>query len=291
MERAGLSGDLAAPELALGADERAEFDEDVVEVQWHINHLRERLCGLGKRSPLRDQARLMEGRLTRIESHLARSRGGDGLLQRHECSLRALYRTSALLQTGAEWHSPPGSLVHPIQDLTALSVLEGYNDYQRGYVEQLREVEEHLAAQLSLPADVKRRTLVFSSGMGAIHTALQLLLGQGARLLVGRRVYYETQALLEQWFHCCRPQLMPLDERQSDQAALTAAIGEADAVFLDTVTLDREGIRLAPERLFDAVRNAQKLGFSIVLDNTVLGWNFRYHRRRRRSLWSSSRAY
>ncbi|HEU4533754.1 MAG TPA: hypothetical protein VFS00_06535, partial [Polyangiaceae bacterium] len=262
-----------------GPSHAGEADDDRDEVRWHVGHVRARLSAL-RLAPEGLAAGLfaeLERRLADLDGALAGGDdgggdgGGDGAegapLVRHQGALRQLYQALALLETSPDWHSSPGSLSHPVRELTPLSHVPGYNDYQRGFLPWLCDHERHFlgASQPQLAG----RALLFSSGMGAIQTALQFVMARAKRLLLGKRTYYETQTLLA--LAGARERLLPLDEAESGVEALAERVRGADAVFLDTVTLDRAAIPLDVPRLYAAIEASGRAGIELVLDNTVPG--------------------
>jgi len=255
-------------------DEPADEDEaaeDREELRAHLDHLRARLLAMrpARGGPHAGLPEEVARTLAAIEADpdAPFEPGAAPLLARHQDALRALYQAVALLEIAPDWHSAPGSLVAPTRDLTPLSHLPGYNDYQRGYLPWLAHHEDHFrrASQPALPG----RALLFSSGMGAIQTALQHVLGRARRLLLGKRVYYETQTLLA--LGGVRERLLQLDEAEASVEVIAARIREADAIFLDTVTLDRAAVPLDVERLYRAIGAAGRERLELVLDNTVPG--------------------
>ncbi|HSK02539.1 MAG TPA: PLP-dependent transferase, partial [Kofleriaceae bacterium] len=257
----------------------ADAAEDLEELRWHIEHVQARLGAL---RPLPDgPAASVRAELERQVAALGRALDADRApgpgapetppLVRHQGGLRQLYQALALLETAPDWHSSPGSLEPPIRDLTPLSHVPGFNDYQRGFLPWLGAHEQHFL-RTSQPA-LAGRALLCSSGMGAIQTVLQLVLARARRLLLGRRTYYETQTLLA--LGGTRARLRPLDEAEPRLEALVDRIREVDAIFADTITLDREALPLDVPRLYRAIEAALaasgRAEIELVLDNTVPG--------------------
>ena len=250
---------------------RSDAEGDAEELLWHARSLGERLRAL---SPQPAHASALASEIEALSAAAAeRAWEGERPLVRQQARLRGLYKALAALESAPDWHSAPGSLSRPLEDLSPLSFLPGFNDYQRGYLPSLLSAERRLAEAARGPGGPPGRALLFSCGMGAIQTALQLWLGRGLRLLLGRRVYYETQTLL---LHASadpasRPKITPLDEGERRPEALASALASADAVFLDTITLDREALRPDLSLLFQAIEASGREGLEIVLDNTAPG--------------------
>ena len=258
-------------EAAWPDEARSDAEGDAEELRWHARGLGEWLQAL---SAPPAHAPALAAEIEALSAAAAeRAWQGERPLVREQARVRGLYKALAALESAPDWHSAPGSLSRPIDDLSPLSFLPGFNDYQRGYLPSLLPVEQRLEQAARGAGGPRGRALLFSSGMGAIQTALQLLLGRGLRLLLGRRVYYETRTLLlyASGASASRPKIAPLDEGERRPEALASALASADAVYLDTITLDREGLRPDLPLLFQAIKASGREGVEIVLDNTVPG--------------------
>jgi cystathionine beta-lyase/cystathionine gamma-synthase len=185
--------------------------------------------------------------------------------------LRPLYRQIGAAEIANEWHSPTASLSFPIESLSPLSVVSGYNDYQRGYLVAARQLEEHLASHYQGSPRNWRRALLFTSGMGAIQTALQFLLTSRNRLVLGRRIYYETQDLLSFFGPELRNVTRWVDESFVDAESLSGLLRTADGIFFDTISLDIDAVRIDLEVILKAYRRSDCRRLLVVLDNTVRG--------------------
>jgi hypothetical protein len=254
-----------------------EVLEELEELRWHLGHLEARLAALPP-APGRTMAgveALARSEVASLRAHHENEPDAapEGLLVRGQERLRGLYKLVAMLESAGDWHSPQASLARPVDDLSPLTVVAGYNDYQRGYLPWVRSHEDHLGATSLGGCALEGQTLLFSSGMGAIQSVLQLLFGLSGRprLLLGRRVYYETQELLLRTLSDARERVSPLDEREQDVEALAAQLRGADIVFVDTCTLDSDAWVLDFGLLRRAIARTGRTDLTVVADNTVMG--------------------
>lgn len=256
---------------SLSDSARQVFCEDTEELEWHIETLRLRRRQLpppAREGPHAAAAAWLDGELAALQSALASPSPGSSLLAQED-RLRSLHKLLAWLETSPSWHSPGLDVEPGLHDLSPLTIIPGFNDYERGLVSRGRSFERWLETDFFAGVPDHKRCLLFSSGMGAIQTALQQAGGRGRSLLLGRRVYYETRELLARAHGGSFGEIIALDEANADPGYLEDRVAAADAVVVDTVSLDPEAVRVDVARLFAAVRPGRQV--AIILDNTVPG--------------------
>ena len=178
-----------------------ENQNDLEQLQWFVSFLREKWDSLANQRydavETNKEIRLLSGK--EIEHLQVEIEGLRPDLKIHPLSmlqtrLRRLYKMLAFLEMSEAWHSPVCNLSLPIDDLSALSRIPGYNDYERGFVTGALSYEHNFSSYY--PKAGITKSLLFSCGMGAIQTVLQQLVTPGMTLVVGKGIYHETKYLL-----------------------------------------------------------------------------------------------
>jgi len=251
-----------------------DWEEDAQELQWHLNHLRDRSARQKERILLGAPRRLLRALDREIESlsrRVAANNHPQSPLLAEERHVRELYRYLACAETSESWHSPPLNITLPLESLLPLSIIPGYNDYERGFVAYSKQFADWFCDSYYGNLAGAKKSLLFSSGMGAIQTLLQTISNSNTAIVMGRRVYYETRGMVfNNGGHSFGP-IHFFDEANQEEDYLKAQIERADALFVDTVGLDSNGIRPDLNRLFSLIERQDRAGYTIVLDNTVPG--------------------
>ncbi|MEW6734912.1 MAG: PLP-dependent transferase [Acidobacteriota bacterium] len=249
--------------------------EDAEELYWHLNHINDRLKSLKQYLADKIPATLLvllQDQLAELnQSLVVLEDSARSPLLIYENRVRSLYKQLALAETIESWHSPRLNVTFPLEDLSPLTIIPGYNDYERGFVAYSKQFADWFSHTYYGNLASTKKSLLFSSGMGAIQTTLQALAHRDSTLVLGQRCYYEMRGLVLQRGGDLFRTIYLLDEANQDEGYFKEQLARANLLYLDTTTLDQDALRPDLAKIFSIIEAHNDLNCNIVLDNTIPG--------------------